>query len=687
MVATMGYLFSICPEDGNAEFEDIIENTFADIMDQVTSRMDKSVDPCDDFYTYSCGKWMKETTLESDEYRKTLSFDNVAEKTKSVLEDILENDWPYISTYYKSCMDIDSIEKKGTKHVQEILDIVDSTPLTLNDLASLSVDLRRNYSLDVNPFFGVFVDIDSFDSTKYVANVWQNGFVLPDKTYYDPDFDDISDYVTWMKDMFRMASIATDDASAEEIVNRIVDAEVILASISYDSFDNRDPYLLYNPVPLTMTKVLFDEYTTTYLTSFLEAFIPSDDDVIISQYEYILQLKDYIDDEITTETIRDIIKFRVLLQTFEFMGVGYYDTLYGLDEIIYGANESIPRNEYCASMTKSMFPMLLGHYYIQENFDCDSKDIANDIVEQIQHTMNDLLYDNTWMDSETRSFALDKLIYMAENIAYPDTWDDIGLLFSEYDFKIGTDYYANSFGMFNVYDTYSFDSLVNQVDKSVWLDSPATVNAWYSPNFNRITIPAAILQSPFFDTSNPMSHNYGGIGTVIGHEITHGFDDQGSQFDYAGNLDNWWSDTSFEKFYESSQCISDLYSNFEVQKGVYLDGGLTLGENIADVGGVKLAYNAFVSWIHEYETDSTREEESIKYHYGFTNKEMFFISYAQLWCEIKTEEYELVAVKTDPHSPGKYRVKGVLSNFDEFSKTFNCPMGSEYNNEEKCEIW
>jgi predicted metalloendopeptidase len=349
--------------------------------------------------------------------------------------------------------------------------------------------------------------------------------------------------------------------------------------------------------------------------------------------------------------------------------------------MIFGVSTAQPREEYCLSIANSLAGMRLSYYFVQNNFDDQRQVAAVDMIERIEAAYLSSVSQLHWMDNSTRAAATEKLNAITNMVGHPELWPDWeappngSTLF---------EYYSNAAVQA---DAENRADIGQAVDRTQWYMIPTQVNAYYSNNFNQIVFPAGILQAPFFDSEQPAAVNYGGLGSVIGHELGHSLDDSGSQYTANGTLENWWSDASRARFENATQCVSDLYSSYEVQSGLYIDGDLVLGESIADLGGLRQSYAALEQWRVDNTVEASAQELDILNAYHVSSSQLFFISFAQAWCEKATPQYQVMLTETNAHPVSRFRVRGALSNSAEFASTFSCPSGSTYNPIQRCRVW
>lgn len=643
----------------------------------MASAMNTSADPCEDFYEYACGGWLSATELPESETRWSRSFDVVQQQNMQTVIAVLESGWPIVGPFYTKCMDTAVMNTRANVPLA-------SMKLGLLTASSLSSVLdqvsyfRTDKGIDLAFLFSVGVQVDDTNPNRYVVGLWQNGFVLPAKTYYEQDFD-LEQYQTWIQQVFAQAgdTITTQEAAA------IVSLESALASISIDPEVNRDPEAVVNLYTESETDALLGSTLYRFVTRQIdqtgESFVFN-----VAQPAYFSALRSLLSNTSVAQ-VRRLAEYNLYIATFDYLSDAHRALMSDFREMIYGSRLERPRNETCAMLATIRFPLLVGRHYVDAAFDEASRSLAQLLIEDIEVSIEELIGNSTWMDESTKSAAQLKLNAISNQIGHPDVWLTYDSYLTEHGLVLTGNFFEDNFVVALMHDKVAFSQLTQPVDRNQWYESPSTVNAWYNPNFNQITFPAGILQYPFFSSLNPTASNYGAMGVVMGHEITHGFDDQGRQFDASGYLRDWWSSTSEAAFETRAACIAEQYSQYEVLPGVYINGQLTLGENIADLGGVHEAFAALKRW---QSSDLAHDEERLTNEiYGMTSEKIFFVSYAQLWCEKSTPEYERAMALQNPHSAAKYRVQGPLSNFPEFANTYECASSTAYHPSQACSIW
>jgi len=651
------------------------------VAEVVKAAMDPAADPCQDFYRYACGGWLTTTTLPGDQVRWGRGFSEIAERNRQVNRDILEDavknpgsdpDRQKLSMLYGSCMDEATIEKAGTKPVESWM----KDAAKVKDAKGLMELAGRFHSSTIPGLFNVGVEADFKNPGINIAQIFQGGLGLPDRDYYLKD-DDRSKglrdkYVENVAKMFELYGDPAD--KAKETAGRILAFETELAKVSKPRAELRDPNATYNKLDIGGLKRLtpkldWDGY-------FKASGHPEITQINVATPDYLKGLEAAAG-AADAATLQAYMRWQVLRdaapmlpkafdqQNFEFYG-----------KTLQGQKEQQARWKRCVAYVDGGLGEILGQEFIKRQFAGDSKRVAREMIEGIQTAFANNLPGLTWMDDTTRTRALGKKAAIVNKIGYPDKWRD----YEKLKLKMG-DFFGNMLAAARFEYEREAAKVGKPVDRTEWGMTPPTVNAYYNPLNNEMAFPAGILQPPFFSKDFPAPLNYGGIGMVMGHELTHGFDDEGRKFDAQGRLTEWWEPSVSEKFETRAQCIDDQYTSYEVQPGLKLNGKLTLGENIADNGGIKQAYNAYKA----YEAAHPGSEKPAVE--GLTNDQLLFVGFAQTWCSLATPEIERVLVTVDPHSPPRFRVNGPLQNYSQFWETFSCGDGTAMHPAKPCEVW
>lgn len=642
-----------------------------------TASMSKSVDPCVDFYQYACGSWMVRHPLPADRARYA-RFTELSDRNEKVLFDILQGAAAEksgrsaldekIGNAFAACMDTVAIEKRGIAPLQPDLDRIGA----ITDNASLLAELARLQARGVPVLFLFSARPDARDSDRTIANLSQGGLSLPDRDYYlktDPKSREIRDrYVKHVQNMFQLAGDSPEAAAAK--AKYVLEFETVLAGASLDRVSLRDPDRSYH----IMTKAQLAALTgpdVDWEGYFKLAGAPAFETLNVATPDFFRQLSEHRPGDLDhwkAYFAYHLLRARAteLPEAFEKESFDFWE------RTLTGAREERPRDMRCVQAVDRGLGDLLGQKYIEVAFGADAKTQIAQLVDNLEKTLGQDIRTLPWMTEETRKAALAKLAAITNNVGYPKKWRDYGKVAIARD-----DFYGNTERLEEFQRERNIERIGQATDKTEWNMTAPTVNAFYGPQLNSINFPAGILQPPFFDPQRDMALNYGGIGAVIGHEMTHGFDDQGRKFDGAGNLRDWWTAADAAEFEKRAACVADEYSGFTAVDDVKLNGRLTLGENTADNGGIRVAYMAM-----ENALEGKKEKVG-----GFTPEQRFFLGYAQIWCENSTPQSERQQALTNPHSPGRYRVAGVLENMPEFQQAFACKAGQPMVSANACRMW
>ncbi|MCB9681418.1 MAG: M13 family metallopeptidase [Alphaproteobacteria bacterium] len=641
------------------------ENAPSAIDAAITAAIDPSVSPCDDFYQYACGGWIANTPLPPDRPIVGRGFTSISDRNQEIVRDILEHAEgadARLGSYYQTCVNTDAVEAKGTASLQADLDRI----AALKDVAAIPA-LMVSLPM-INPFFGGFVEADFKNPEVNQFQLAQGGIGLPSRDYYFPEDDAgrelLAAYEAHVGRMLGLAGL--DPAGAAKVLA----IETALAKASKSPAELRDIEAMYHPMTKAELKRLAPGVPWDALFTALGIevkavnvttpdFFPALGDLL--KRSKIADLKVYLAWNLVNEAAPYLPK------AFDDESFAFYGTR------LSGQAEQQPRWKRCVGRTDRALGDLLGEAYVAQAFPGESKDKALKMVGDLQHAFEEGLPELAWMDAPTRTLAKAKLDAIVNKIGYPDTWESYEGL------QVGDDIYANQMAVAHWGQDDALAKVGKPVDKTEWGMSVPTVNAYYNPLFNEIVFPAGILQPPFFSADFPTAMNYGAMGMVIGHEITHGFDDEGRKFGPSGKLEVWWDDAVSERFEQRAQCIADTYDAIEVHPGTKLNGELTLGENIADFGGVKLASRAYADWQAAGGSDFAAG--------GFEGSQLLFLAFAQSWCSKATPEVEDQRAKVDPHAPPKFRVNVPLSSTPAFWEAFSCAEGTPMHPASTCEVW
>ncbi|KAH8362537.1 hypothetical protein KR084_013065 [Drosophila pseudotakahashii] len=663
------------------------------------SAMDLNSDPCEDFFQYACGTWNKMHPIPED--RSSIStFEVLSDQQQVILRAVLEEPIDErdnratikAKTFFKSCMDIPQIRKVGTGRLREVLRSLGGWPVIERDWkppADLSVErlmgqLRLNYSEPV--MIELYVGADDKNSSVNILQMDQLQYALPSRDYYlkESSANDRRAYHRYMTQVSLL--LGADPATAADELEKVVLFETQLVNVSLPEADRHDTSLVYRKMSLPELQELVPEVQwQEYLQAALGTGIRLQEDEPLVTYglQYLTEMG-----KILARTDRRVVHnymlWRLVMSLMSHMIDEYQRERVEFRKILMGIQSERTRWSQCVEWTNKKLGVAVGALFIRDNFNQESKEVALEMIHTIRAAFNELLAENDWMDDETRAVAKEKADSMNERIGYPELLTNATELEQEYvNLTIVPDNFINNVLSILQWESEKMLRLLRQpVDKEKWTTEPAVVNAFYNPNKNDIVFPAGILQPLFYSQHFPKSLNYGGIGVVIGHEITHGFDDKGRQFDKKGNMMQWWNNATIEAFRERTQCVIDQYSRYKINEvDMFMDGRMTQGENIADNGGLKQAFRAYKKW------ETLHGREQLLPGLNMTHDQLFFLNYAQIWCGSMRPEDALTKIRSAVHSPGFVRVLGPLSNSHDFASAYNCPMGSTMHPAEKCSVW
>jgi putative endopeptidase len=639
------------------------------------SAMDTKADACQDFFQLSCGTLLDKGEIPPDRTSWGPTVELIVkneEFLKATLEKAAKAPGDDAATkklgaWYGACMNEDALEKAGPKPLKPLLDLVGK----VKDPKSLYAAVIALHKKSIFPFFDVTSQQDFKDATLMIAGLDQAGLGLPNRDYYlddDAHTKEIREfYRGHVERLFTLAGKKPVDAKkAAEDVLRI---ETAIAKLQQDKVVRRDPYKIYNKVD------------RAGLAKAMKAF-PWDDywkglgfegvkDVSINSVDYFAGIDDLMTKE-KAEAWQSYLTRVVVSSQASRLSSAFVKERFAMRQKLTGQKELEPRWRRCVMTADDALGELLAQQYVKEKFDAESKRSAQSLVQSVRGAMHVELGLLGWMDAPTRAAAGEKLDKMNYKIGYPDRW-------KSYDFDVGADYAANMLASDTFELARSLKKVGKPVDRTEWQMTPPTVNAYYDPSMNEMVFPAGILQPPFFEKHFTDAVNYGATGATMGHELTHGFDDEGSQFDGAGNLRNWWSEATGKQFKDQTKCVVDQYSGYEAVPGVHINGELTAGENIADIGGLKLGYKAY--------KEARKAAKDRITAGGYSEDQLFFLAYGQSWCDkVRPEVLELMA-KTNPHSPPRFRTNGVVADLPEFGEAFQCKTGAPMRPAKTCSVW
>jgi putative endopeptidase len=631
------------------------------------ANIDQSVAPCEDFYHYANGNWLKNNPVPAAETRWG-AFNELADRNIAVEKRILMkaaadrtakpgSNAQKVGDFYAAAMDTVAIEKAGLKYLQPKL-------AQINNLKSLA-DIQK-YMADPKTlssgWYGFGVGQDGKNSSVYAVQMRQGGLGLGDRDYYLKD-DARSKairaaYKTYMTTVFQMLGDAPSLAATN--ADAVMALETKLAQASRDRVALRDRLKNYNKVPVAQAA---QEYPNLNLPLRLkESGLGTAQDVLIGQPEFFASVNTLLVNTPIADQ-QQYLRWNLVSDVTSALPKAYGDAGFRFSQVLSGAKQQQPRWKRSLRATDGALGEAFGQLYVDEAFSPAAKARAKEMVENLRKAYAERIMATDWMSADTKKQALEKLNAFAVKIGYPDKWKDYSKL------KISRESaLQNLFATAEWRREDNFSKFGKPIDRTEWGMTPPTVNAYYSPSMNEIVFPAGILQAPFYDPKADDAVNYGGIGAVIGHEMTHGFDDQGRRSDAKGNLRDWWTKEDGDKFMAKADMVGKQYDAFSPLDSVHVNGKLTMGENLADIGGLTIAYQAF------QKTAQFKASQKID---GFTPSQRFFLGYAQIWRANQRPEALRQQIQTDPHSPGMYRTNGPLMNMPEFYEAFGCKDGNK----------
>jgi putative endopeptidase len=634
-----------------------------------TRLVDKTVKPCNDFYQYACGGWIAANPIPP-EYSRWGRFTEVAERNQQILKKILEaaasakkRDAIHqkIGDFYASCMDEAAAESAGTTPLSPEFAKIDA----IQDVAGLAAEVARLQPEGVGALFRFDASPDFDDARQTIAEVDQGGLGLPDRDYYTKD-DERSrkireQYVEHMEKMFILAGDAPDKAKAEAA--SVMAIETALAKASMTRVERRDPRKRANRMDRKQLADLAPTYPwKEYFAAVGQPELPS---LNVASPPFFRGLDQQLQSQDVTAW-RSYLRWHVIKDAAPMLSRAFVDEDFRFSgTVLTGAQQLQPRWKRCVAATDRSLRDTLGQPYVEAAFGAKAKQRTKEMVQGLLEAMGADLAEITWMDAQTKALAQKKLAAFYPKIGYPDKWVDYSSVVVERGSWLANTERARQFQ-----SRRDLSRIGKPVERAEWRMTAPTVNASYSAQRNEITFPAGILQPPFFDNALDDGPNYGGVGAVIGHEISHGFDDQGRQFDGDGNLKDWWSAQSAQEFVRRASCVERQFSDYVSVDDLHVNGKLTLGENIGDLGGLKIAHAAFVK-AQQKKGGRSKDGKPASID-GFTPEQRFFLGWAQVWCSTQRPEEARLRVQTDSHAPERYRVIGPLSNMPDFAKAFDC---------------
>ncbi len=625
--------------------------------------LDETIQPGHDFYQFATGGWQELHPL-TDEYARFGSFDKLAEDNREQVKDLIEEIAALKNTkagsieqkigdLYNLALDSTKLNADGVAPIIQDLENI----AALSDKNELSSLIPTLASKGVSSYFHIYVDADPQSSMEYLVQTHQGGITMGEREYYlenDEHTTTIREaYKNYIVNMFELFGFSADEAKTK--MESVMQIETRLATAAYDNVKLRNPYANYNKMSVEELQTLVP--SIDWSVYFATAGIPEIQTLSVGQKEAMIEVSKIIAEETLSAQI-DYLQWRQVNAAASFLNDEVYAQYFDFfGKTMSGRLQPQARWKRAVSTVNGTLGEAVGQMYVKKHFPPKAKKTMVQLVNNLQNALGERIENLSWMGDSTKVKALEKLATFHVKIGYPDKWRDYSSL------NIQTDSYYANIQRANQFDTeYMFSKLGKPVDVDEWFMTPQTVNAYYNPSTNEICFPAGILQYPFFDMNADEAFNYGAIGVVIGHEMTHGFDDQGRQFDKEGNLQDWWTATDAKNFDERAQVMVDFFDKIEVAPGVFANGKFTLGENIADYGGLQVSFQAF---------QHATKDAALPVKDGYTPEQRFFIAYANVWAgNIRPEEI-LSRTKSDPHSLGKWRVNGALPHITAWYDAFN----------------
>ncbi|KAM8853315.1 endothelin-converting enzyme-like 1 [Synchiropus picturatus] len=671
----------------------------------VQANIDPTIQPCEDFYSFACGGWLRRHGIPEDKLSYgiiTAIGEHNEEKLQRLLLEPIRRPGPNsaerkVKEFYRSCVNIQDIDKLGSEPMTEVIDscggwdLVGAPPGAAGweaegapqrpDFNELLYRTQGVYSTAV--FFSLTVNVDDKNSSRNAIRIDQEGLTLPERSLYlGQDEDSVKILAAYKALMERLLSMLGAH-NATQKSKEIIQLETRLANITVSEYDDqrKDISTMYNRITLRqLQRIAPSLHWKRLLDRIFHDNFSEDEEIVVLATDYIQKVSDIIKTT-SKRVLHNYMLWRIVAALSEHLSTAFRSTIHEFSREIDGTEQQLELGRLCLTQANKHFGMALGALFVQQHFSSQSKAKVQELVEDIKHSLDLRLQELDWMDEATKEAARAKLKYMMVMTGYPDFLLKAELIDQEYGFDVNEKtYFKNILNSIKFNIKLSVKKIHEEVDKTAWLLPPQALNAYYLPNKNQMVFPAGILQPTLYNPEFPQSLNYGGIGAIIGHELTHGYDDWGGQYDRHGNLKQWWTEESYRKFQKKAECIVKLYDNFTVYNQK-VNGRLTLGENIADMGGLKLLYFAYQKWVREHGPE--RPLPGLRY----THEQLLFIAFAQNWCMKRRSQSIYLQLLTDKHAPEHYRVIGSVSQFDEFSRVFHCPKGSPMNPVDKCSVW
>ncbi|XP_043864441.1 neprilysin-3 isoform X3 [Drosophila mojavensis] len=673
---------------------------------EILKSIDASIDPCDDFYGYACNQWIKNNPIPEGkstwgtfgklEQMNQLIIRNVLEKPAKTFKSEAERK---AKVYYESCLDVDEhMEKLGAKPMIDLLKQIGGWNVTQTGFNVTNWKLGNTLKIlhnkyNFNCLFGWAIGEDDKNSTRHVIQIDQGGLTLPTADYYNNKTDIhrkvLSEYIEYMTKVCVL--LGANETTARIQMEAVINFEKKLANITIPMEERRNEEAMYHPMKLKdLIKLAPFLNWTDHFDNALQMVnrrVTDEEIVVVYAPDFLKNLSNIILNMQKTDagkiTLNNYLIWQAVRTLTSCLSKPFRDAYKGVRKALMGSDGGEEVWRYCVSDTNNVIGFAVGAIFVRQAFHGVSKPAAEQMIGEIREAFKMNLQNLSWVDKQTRERAIEKANEISDMIGFPDyilNSEELDKKYEELNITANA-YFENNIQV-AIYNLKSNLKRLDQpVNKTNWGMTPQTVNAYYTPTKNQIVFPAGILQTPFFDINNPKSLNFGAMGVVMGHELTHAFDDQGREYDKFGNINRWWDAKSIERFNEKAECIANQYSGYKLN-GRNLNGKQTLGENIADNGGLKAAYHAYMK------TKLDKNADVLKLPgLNLTHPQLFFVSFAQVWCSSTTDETNLLQMEKDPHSPSQFRVIGTLSNMKEFADVFNCKADTRMNPTKKCEVW
>ncbi|XP_047421099.1 membrane metallo-endopeptidase-like 1 [Sciurus carolinensis] len=679
---------------------------------RILRNMDPTKEPCDDFYQYACGGWLRRHVIPETSSRYSV-FDILRDELEVILKGVLEKptakDRPAVEKakmLYRSCMNESVIEKRDSQPLLDVLEAVGGWPVIMDkwneikgpkwkleqQLAVMNAQFNRRVLIDL------FIWNDDQNSSRHIIYIDQPTLGMPSREYYFNKGSSKKVREAYLQFMISVATMLRKDKKlpkdselVQKDMTQVLELETRLANATVPQEERHDVTALYHRMDLkdlqhkfTLKGFNWTLFIQSVLSSVKITLLPNEE-VVVYGIPYLKNLEEIIH-IYPPRTMQNYLVWRLVLDRISTLSQRFKDARGNYRKALYGTTVEEVRWQECVGYVNSNMESAVGSLYVRKAFSKDSKNMVKELINKLRAVFVETLDELKWMDEESKKKAREKAMGIREQIGYPDyILEENKHLDEEYSsLNFSEDlYFENGLQNLKASAHRSLKKLREKVDQNLWIIGAAVVNAFYSPNRNQIVFPAGILQPPFFSKEQPQALNFGGIGMVIGHEITHGFDDNGRNFDKNGNMLDWWSNFSAWHFRKQSECMIYQYSNYtwDLADSQNVNGYSTLGENIADNGGVRQAYKAYLKWMKEGGKD--QQLPGLK----LTCDQLFFVNYAQVWCGSYRPEFAIQSIKTDVHSPLKYRVLGSLQNLAAFADTFHCTQGTRMHPKKRCRVW